>query len=104
MEQLDSCSKSVRVKLLTQNIRDSGKLRRLTAAAASTLGALEVRTAPPKTLHDRYIVDDAAMVILGTSLNGFGKKQSFLIRAGADFRSVMVREFDRIWASATTWP
>jgi len=37
------------------------------------------------------------MVILGTSLNGFGKKQSFVIQAGPDIRQTLLAEFDHNW-------
>ena len=104
MEHLDACPSSSRLSLLTQNVRDSGRLRSLLSAAQGSMAGCDVRVAPPKTLHDRYLIDDEGMIILGTSLNGFGKKQSFLIRAGADFAVAMGKEFDRIWASGTPWP
>jgi len=64
------------------NVRDTGPLRRILAAAKTAGYEIEVRVVGSRTLHDRYIIDDNEMVILGTSLNGFGKKQSFVIQAG----------------------
>ncbi len=55
-------------------------------------------------LHDRYIIDDSIMVILGTSLNGFGKKQCFVIQTGQDLRSVLIPVFDGAWNSGIIWP
>lgn len=104
IEHLEACPKGQPIQLLTCNIRDSGKLRRLLAAAVTSGYQLELRLAAGKDLHDRYIIDDAGMVILGTSLNGFGKKQCFVIQAGQDMRAVMLKEFVARWGSATPWP
>jgi hypothetical protein len=42
-------------------------------------------------------------VILGTSLNGFGKKQGFVVEAGQDVRGVVGHAFDIEWSGATVW-
>ena len=104
LEQLDACDSSLDVKLLTQTVRDSGKLRRLVGAARRDFAGFEIRTAPQKNLHDRYVIDDDSMIILGSSLNGFGKKQSFIIRVGADFRTGMLQQFEQLWLAGRTWP
>lgn len=104
LEQLDACDSSCHVKLLTQTVRDSGKLRRLLGAARRDFAGFEIRTAPQRNLHDRYVIDDDSMIILGSSLNGFGKKQSFIIRVGTDFRTGMLRQFEKLWLAGRTWP
>ena len=104
LEQLDACDSSLDVKLLTQTVRDSGKLRRLVGAARRDFAGFEIRTAPQKNLHDRYVIDDDSMIILGSSLNGFGKKQSFIIRVGADFRTGMLVQFEQLWLAGRSWP
>jgi hypothetical protein len=104
VEHLDSCPRGGTVRLLTQMVRDSGKLRRLLAAARISGHDFEIRALPGATLHDRYIIDDKSMLILGTSLNGFGKKQCFIIRAGDDVRHTMLATFDTNWNTATPWP
>jgi len=104
IEHLQACSTSIPVKLLTMNVRDTGPLRRLVAAAKTAGYQFEIRTVAARMLHDRYIIDDATMVILGTSLNGFGKKQSFVIQAGEDIRAMVLPEFEAQWLAATAWP
>ena len=104
LEQLDACDSSLDVKLLTQTVRDSGKLRRLVGAARRDFAGFEIRTAPKKNLHDRYVIDDDSMIILGSSLNGFGNKQSFIIPVGADVRMGMLRQFEQLWLAGRTWP
>ena len=104
LEQLDACDSSLDVKLLTQTVRDSGKLRRLVGAARRDFAGFEIRTAAQRNLHDRYMIDDDSMIILGSSLNGFGKKQSFIIRVGADFRTGMLLQFEQLWLAGRIWP
>lgn len=104
IEHLDACQPKATIQFLSKNIKDSGTLRRMISAAITQGRALEVRIASSVPLHDRYIIDDDAMLILGTSLNGFGKKQSFIIKAGPDIRGLVISVFDTIWARANLWP
>lgn len=104
LEHLHALDKAISVRLLTKNVKDSGPLRRLVAAWNNEGRELEIRVASSAPLHDRYIIDDTIMVILGTSLNGFGKKQCFIIQTGPDLRAVLGRVFEDLWNSATTWP
>jgi hypothetical protein len=103
VEHLEVCKLSSRLRLLTKNVKDTGPLRRLTEAAARS-GWLEVRVASNAPLHDRYIIDNLNMYLLGTSLNGFGKTQSFVAKTGTDVRSLIIPAFDNYWASAPPWP
>ena len=104
IEHLDAIPDISPIKLLTKTVRESGKLRRVLAAAQVSKAALEVRGDLGAPLHDRYVIDSEGMLILGTSLNGFGRKQSFIVQAGPDLAETMKREFDRIWASTPVWP
>lgn len=104
VDHLDSCPKTAALRILTVNIKDSGRLRALVKAFASAGRRLEIREAASGTHHDRYLVDDKRMIIMGTSLNGFGKKQCFLIDAGVEIRKVMLADFEKSWAAAKAWP
>jgi hypothetical protein len=104
VEHLEACPKANPIRLLTMNVRDSGRLRRLLGAARSSSYDIEIRVVASRVLHDRYVIDDTSILILGASLNGFGKKQSFVIKAGPDIRSMVVVEFDTLWSAATVWP
>ncbi len=42
--------------------------------------------------------------LLKKSLNGFGKKQCFIVRAGDDVRRAMLTAFDTNWVTAVAWP
>jgi len=104
VEHLDACSPECTINFLTTNIRDSGKLRRLLNAAQASGRDIHVRLLAAPILHDRFIIDDQSMLILGTSLNGFGKKQCFVVQTGEDVRMGMIRWFDGLWNTAKEWP
>ena len=104
LQHLDSCTAATEIRVLTTNVRDSGALPTLYAAFHSQSRNLQVRVIGANVLHDRYIIDATRMEILGTSLNGFGKKQCFVIEAGTDMRAAMLPIFDGHWASASPWP
>jgi hypothetical protein len=101
VEHLDSCSKSSEIRVLTQAVRSSGKLTRVLAAARNVFSRFEVRTPAIQDLHDRYVIDAHTMYILGTSLNGFAKKQSFITVAGPDLRAAMLADFNRRWSGGS---
>jgi hypothetical protein len=102
VEHLDSCPGNVR--LLTHNVSDSGRLRQSINAFDRPGRTVSIKRVPKADLHDRYFIDDKGMIILGTSLNGFGKKQCFMIRTGQDIRAVVLKTFDEKWKLASDWP
>jgi hypothetical protein len=104
IEHLDACKSVAEVRLLTHNVKDSGPLRRVAAVMAADGRNLQIRRVASAVLHDRYIIADDCMYTLGTSFNGFGKKQSFITAAGEDVRAQMIAYFDNLWATATPWP
>ncbi len=103
LDHLSACPKELRIRLLTKNVKDGGRVRALLAATRAEGRYLEVRVAASAPLHDRYIIDDTRMLILGTSLNGFGKKQSFVVEVGKDVRFIVSKAFDAAWLGGTAW-
>jgi len=104
IEHLDSCPKGNKLMVLTKNISDSGKLRRILSASCTAGHDIEIRVPSGNTLHDRYIVDVKNLLILGTSINGFGKKQSFVIQISGDIRQAVLDAFQKAWSGGTVWP
>ena len=96
IEHLDAVHRDASIRLLTKNVTDQTALRRVLAAAQQNR-SLEVRLGENEALHDRYLIDDVMILLIGTSLNGLGKKQSFVVRAGEDVRRVLVPVFDEMW-------
>jgi hypothetical protein len=94
------------IKLLTMHIKDKEKpgLRRdMKAFVAEQKKPLEIRIGQTRHLHDRYMIDDDGMVIVGTSLNSIGLKQSFVVTVGEDIRASVLRAFEDAWAHGTTF-
>lgn len=102
LDFLAECNSAKNINLLTVNVLKESRFRRdLTAFRREHGNLLNVRVATQSHLHDRYIIHDEGMLLLGTSLNGFAKKQSFVVALGADLRAAAETVFDRNWASAT---
>lgn len=98
LDYLAECQQAREIRLLTASISKPGPFRRdVQAFARQHKIPLEVREAAQGKLHDRYVIDDSGMLIFGTSLNSFGRKQSFVIRAGIDVRVSVVGAFDIVW-------
>jgi hypothetical protein len=103
IEHLDACADGVSVSLLSTKLKDDGTFRRLAAAFNTRGRTLQIRRSATGKLHDRYMIDDSKLLILGTSLNGFAKKHSFVIAPGVDAREAMIRMFDTEWNVAPPW-
>lgn len=63
---------------------------------------LEVRLAPPKTLHDRLLILDSRDVFtLGQSFNALAKRSpTSLVRVDPDTASRKVDAYDKVWGAA----
>ncbi|MCF6110014.1 hypothetical protein [Mesorhizobium muleiense] len=93
------------IKLLTENVQDSGKfLRDLTAFQKEYSVPIEVRQANPGQLHDRYLIHDAGMLLMGGSLKDLTKKQAVIVALSKAFGSEIARAFDREWGRAKKLP
>jgi len=81
---------------------DQGKLAGLAVAmrSVSSNRPFEVRKSP--AFHDRLVIpDDGALWLLGTSLTGFGKKLSLMVRLDDEQMGQALRDlFENTWHSA----
>lgn len=93
------------IRLLTANINKPNPFKRDLGAFASQHSVpLSVRRVAQGKLHDRYVIDAGGLLIFGTSLNSFGKKQSFVIKAGDDIKASVQTAFDAHWAFSPAFP
>ena len=98
LDMLAECTTATTIRLLTENIKNkAGFKQAVKAFAVEHRTPLDVRVASPKLLHDRYAIHDDGMVLLGTSLNGLGLKQSFVIAMGPDIRATVLGFFEMTW-------
>lgn len=102
LDFLAECRSASAIHLLTVNITKPSPFRRdLAAFNKEHSGILEVRVATRKDLHDRYILHDDGLLLLGTSLKDLGRKQSFVVALGFDLRADVSAAFESRWQVAT---
>ena len=103
LDLLGECTSANTIQLLTMNVNNPSKLKRdIRAFVQEHRTSLEVRVVGQRVLHDRYVIDDTGMLLFGTSLNGLGFKQSFVVALGEDIRDSVLITFDSYWKTATT--
>lgn len=90
------------IRLLSMKIdKPSGIVRDAKAFVAEHRKPLTIRLGQQGQLHDRYVIYDDGMLLVGTSLNSIGLKQSFVVVLGEDIRASVLRSFDDAWTMGT---
>lgn len=95
----DSCE----VRFLTAKTSENeAGLRRAIADFRQERAATHVRIYPrPRDIHDRYIINDRELLIIGHGLKDIGNRESFIIRIDKAIAPGIVREiresFDAKW-------
>jgi hypothetical protein len=107
LESLDHLPNGCGVRFLTAKTSESaqkiqGTFRDFTKERPNT----EFRIAAnPSDLHDRYVLTDDSLLILGHGLKDIGGKESFMIRLGQDLAPDLLHDlttsFDARWQRAS---
>lgn len=97
------------VKFLTQlkNIHDGRKKRsfiREVRAFQSAYPNFEFKDYQNNDIHDRYIISDDSIVIVGYSLKDFGKKETFavILDKNMDIHNQLIKNFDDKWNNSSS--
>jgi hypothetical protein len=99
LDFLSECNAASAIRLMTTNVLKETTLRRdLSAFMKEHQPDTELRVRDG--LHDRYIIHDGGMLLLGASLNGFAKKQSFVVGMGPDIAAATRTAFNKLWSVA----
>jgi len=61
---------------------------------------IEVKLYDKSVLHDRYILDDKNMWLIGHSIKDLGKKECYIVKVGEDLRGESLNLFNRRWKIA----
>lgn len=102
LDMLAECEKADSIQLLTVNVKQSAGFKQAMKAFVTEHGiAFDARKLPSGVLHDRFLIHDDGMLMFGTSLNGLGLKQSFVVALGEDIRASVTASFDADWQRAT---
>lgn len=91
--------KGSNIKILTSNIKEEsrGSLNRQLHDLTRQGYQVEVRVLGDFTLHDRYIMDDSHMWIIGHSIKDLGNKESFVIELSGDIKQAAKQLFEDNW-------
>lgn len=95
------------VRFLTQtpDSKEKAALPRLLREFKQEHPHVEFRQHSGKGLHDRYLVTDDVLILLGHGLKDIGNSESFVVRLDKslvpDLVDDVVQSFDQKWAAAT---
>lgn len=104
LDLLEHCSP---IRFLTKNAdpNEAAILSRALREWKRQHGATEFRKNSGSELHDRYIITDAELILLGHGLKDVGNKDSFVVRIPTSLAADTVQgvrdSFEQKWASAT---
>lgn len=95
-------NKGIPIRILTVTINDNpkGTVRQSLGDLVAEGYKVEVRQYSSSVLHDRYIMDKFSFWYCGNSLNGLGKKESFIVQMGNDIWQTMYSTFNGRWKTS----
>jgi hypothetical protein len=103
LDFLAHCKHAPTIKLLTVNIQGADSFKAdLAAFNREQSGKLQVRVVGQGHVHDRYLLHNAGILLLGASVKDIGKKQSFVVAVGKDIASAVSPRFEQLWSQAGT--
>jgi hypothetical protein len=102
LDLLATITAAAELRVLTDRVDRENVVRCDLKALHSQLGhPVEIRRVTSRVLPGRYLIERGGMLIIGTSLNGIGLKQSMVVRVGDHLRRAAEQAFDGIWGNAT---
>ncbi len=101
LDFLAECKGAASIQLLTVNVQGTAAFKAdLIAFNREHHGKLQVRMIGQGHLHDRYLVHDDGVLLMGASVKDVGKKQSFVVAAGKGIADAVTPAFDKLWFQA----
>jgi len=107
LDVLELIPGSCEVRFLTaKTTENEARLRRAISDFRKEHRATYMRIYPrPRNIHDRYIIDDRELLIIGHGLKDIGGRESFIIRIDESIAGGIVREiresFDAKWEESS---
>lgn len=94
--------KNIKIKILTASIEDkpTGNFNRTLNDFKNEGYNIEIRKYDKSKIHDRYIIDNNCMWIVGHSLKDLGNKECFIFETGKDLRDAVDNVFNRRWKNS----
>lgn len=107
LAQLAGCA-SVRFLTRTLDAKQKIQLPQLVREFIKNYPHVDFRIHKKDDLHDRYVLTDAELIILGHGLKDIGNKESFVIRINHDIAEDTIngvrKAFQERWDMATPYP
>lgn len=99
LDTLEAIPETLEVRFLTARISgNEPRLRRLTQDLKRERPNLQIRIYPdPNELHDRYILSQSKLVIVGHGLKDIGNKESFLIVIDKDMAPDLIDSMQAVF-------
>ena len=100
---LNNVPPTLPTRLLTYPPRDSREqltFEQLAKKLMKDRPEIEIRYAPAKTLHDRYVLSDRESFLLGHSISDIGNKLSSIVKLPESMAATARNEFLKLWSQA----
>ncbi len=97
LDILHALDASIEIRIMTIQVQNGSAFRRMLIDFEKEHTNTEVRIAPSGELHDRYILSDNGMWLVGHSLKDLGSKESFVVKLDEDIRKSMELVFANRW-------
>lgn len=101
LDLLRELDPSIQIRIMTKTVQDKAPFIRTFAEFKREHPDAEVKIASGRDMHDRYILSDSCMWLVGHSLKDLGSKESFIVELGEDIRNSMDLVFDTRWSAST---
>lgn len=98
LELLHNLDQGVEIRIMTEKIHDTS-FKTMFADFKKEHPYSDVRIAQKKTLHDRYVITDNNMWLIGHSLKDLGSRESFIVNLGEGIRNSLKDVFNQRWAN-----
>lgn len=101
LDLLRELDPSIQIRIMTKTVQDKAQFTRSFADFRKEHPDAEVKTASGRDMHDRYILSDSCMWLVGHSLKDLGSKESFIVELGEDIRDSMDLVYDSRWKNCS---
>lgn len=97
LDLLNVLEPDIQIRILTQTVQGKGEFKRALIDFKREHPKTEVRIVDSDELHDRYILSEKRMWLVGHSLKDLGRRESFIVALGEDIRNSMSEVYEERW-------
>ncbi len=101
LDILKKIDASIEIRIITHKVEYESLFIRTLGDFKQEHPSTEVRKTTPD-IHDRYVLSETHMWLVGHSLKDLGKKETFIVPLGEDIRQPLELAFETRWNSSLT--